>query len=87
MGNKILLVLDSVFAFFGAFWAGVVFFRALSLNFVFVEWVLLFGVMLVFLYPLIRKAVEVFTELGWEGIKESFEDYWKEKRVKKRWDY
>ena len=86
MSEKFLLVFDSVFAFFGAFWAGVCFFRALSLGLDFVEWLLLFGIMALLLYPLIRKAVEVFFknfEVEWTGFRKD----WKKDIEKKRWEY
>ena len=87
MGKELLLALDSVFAFFGIFWAGLVFFRALSLNFNVFEWLLLFGIMLAFLYPLIRKTVEFLFEDGWKGFLQIFEGDWKKQRIKKRWNY
>ena len=86
MTNKILLGLDLFFVFFGSFWAGLLFLSALSENYGFWQWITLFCVMLLFLYPLIRTAVEVFFEkfgIEWTG----FGSDWKKERVKKRWEY
>lgn len=86
MTNKILFGLDAFFAFYGAFWAGLLFIAALPENYGFWQWITVFSVMVLFLYPLIRKAVEVFFEkfeIEWKG----FESDWKKERIKKRWEY
>ncbi|KKM77285.1 hypothetical protein LCGC14_1371620 [marine sediment metagenome] len=86
MSKKILLGLDIIFAGYGAFWAGLLFITALSDNLTFWFWIGIFSIMALFLYPLIRKLVEVFFErfgIEWKG----FESDWKTERVKKRWEY
>ena len=86
MKKNSLFFLDSIFVFYGAFWAGLVFFRALSLEFNFIEWFLVFSVMAVLFYPLIRKAVETLLEIDWKKFKPGFEkDY--RNRAKNRWEY
>lgn len=86
MSEKVLFCLDAIFVFFGGFWAGLVFFRALPLEYGIVDWVLIFSVIAIFLYPLIRKIVEFLVETNWEDFKYFFKGRY-EDRGKKRWDY
>ncbi len=86
MKNRLLFGLDCVFSFFGSFWAGVLFLAALSENYGFEQWLLLFSVIPIFLYPLIRKVVEFLSEMNWKDFKYAFKQNYKN-RAKKRWEY
>ncbi len=82
MTNKILFGLDAIVCFFGVFWAGIILFRFNFSGFVLVDWLVLFSLIVVLLYPLIRTAVEVFFEnfgIEWKG----FGSDWKKEAKKK----
>ena len=59
MKNRRLFVLDLFFCFYGGFWAGALFLAALPKNYNFEQWLLLFSVIAILLFPLIRKVVEI----------------------------
>lgn len=86
MKNRLLFVLDVAFVFYGCFWAGVLFLAALPENYDFEQWLLLFSVIAVLLFPLIRKVVEVLSEMNWKDFKYAFKENYKN-RAKKRWEY
>lgn len=78
MNSKVLLVFDILFAFFGVFWAGLVFFRSLSLGFDFFEWVLVFLIMATLCYSLIRKAIELILKKFEYNYKNIAKNRWKD---------
>ena len=86
MKNNFLFGLDCVFIFYGSFWAGLLFLVALPENYGFWQWLWVFSVIAIFLFPLIRKVVEVFTEMTWKDFKYAFKEKY-EDREKKRWEY
>ena len=86
MQNRLLFGLDCFFGFFGGFWAGLLFLAALPSNYNFWQWLLVFSVIAIFLFPLIRKTVEILSEMNWEDFKYTFKQNYKN-RAKKRWEY
>ncbi len=86
MQNRLLFGLDCIFAFYGGFWAGLLILSALPLNYNFWQWLWAFSIIAIFLFPLIRKIVEVLSEMSWEDFKYAFKQNYKN-RAKKRWEY
>ena len=58
MKNRLLFGLDLFFCFYGSFWAGLLFFVALPENYNFWQWLWVFSVISIFLFPLIRIIVK-----------------------------
>ncbi len=86
MKNWLLFGLDCVFIFYGCFWAGVLFLAALPENYDFWQWLWVFSVIAILLFPLIRKVVEILSKMTWKDFKYSFNQNYKN-RAKKRWEY
>lgn len=87
MTEKVLFALDGAFGIYGIFWAGLVFVAALPLNYNLEQWLLVFSIIAILLYPLIRKAVKVLLVFDLKKLKQSFEKDWTKDRAKKRWEY
>ncbi len=86
MKNMLLFGLDVIFSFYGAFWAGLLFFTALPQISGFWRWLWVFSVIAILLFPLIRKIVEVLSKMSLEDFKYAFKQNYKT-RAKKRWEY
>ena len=86
MKNNLLFGLDLVFTSFGTFWALLVLLRFDFSGYGLFDWLVLFSLIAIFLFPLIRKTVEVLSEMSWEDFKYSFKQNYKN-RTKKRWEY
>ncbi len=86
MNKSVLFGLDSIFVFLGTFWACLVIFRLDFSEYMVFDWLVLISLIGVFFFPLIRKLVEVFTEMTLEDIKYAFKEKYKD-RAKKRWEY
>ncbi len=86
MNKKVLFGLDSIFTCLGTFWACLVLFRLDFSAYLVFDWLVLISLIAVFFFPLIRKIVEVLSEMNWEDLKYAFKQNYKN-RAKKRWEY